>query len=166
MRRCHELQLLQQQVKHPKMMRLSERMRDPETWSELRLRVMALAGNWQYASRPTLRCVQWQSRGWVNKWQWKRAGWGGESCFSACQRGKDFVTISMLSDRLHARTDISLCSLNENLHLLCSSRSLSRAAQDCWSTSWCELCFDEDVPGYSCESCPKAWRSRQFSLSH
>ncbi len=28
MRRCHELQLLQQQVKHPKMMRLSKRMRD------------------------------------------------------------------------------------------------------------------------------------------
>ena len=24
------------------------------------------------------------------------------------------MTISMLSDRLHARTDISLCSLNEN----------------------------------------------------
>jgi hypothetical protein len=50
MMRCHELQLMQQQVKHPKLMRISKRMRDPATWSELRLRVMALAGNWQYAS--------------------------------------------------------------------------------------------------------------------
>ena len=69
-------------------------------------------------------------------------GWG-DVIFSASQRGKDFVTISMLSNRLHARTDIS--------YAVWTRSDISYR----WSTSWYELCFDEDMHGYSCESSPK-----------
>lgn len=72
---------------------------------------------------------------------------------------EDFVTISVLSDRLTAmRSDMSQAAL---VHC----RGLRKIASHQADGIHCELCFDEGVTGYTCESCPKAVCIKCFPMA-
>jgi len=102
----------------------------------------------------------------LNNNQAERVGVTGSSfpqVHEAVLFDEDFVTISVLSDRLHAmRTDIE----DRYSHAaLVHCRGLRKIAAHQADGIHCELCFDEDVTGYSCESCPKAVCIKCFPMA-
>lgn len=76
---------------------------------------------------------------------------------------EDFVTISVLSDRLQAmRVDLE----QKHSHAaLLHCRGLRKIANHQSQGVNCELCFDETVNGYSCESCTKAVCIKCFPMA-
>jgi hypothetical protein len=72
---------------------------------------------------------------------------------------EDFVTITVLSDRLQVmRTDMSQAAL---LHC----RGLRKIAAHQIEDIHCELCYEEHLTGFICESCPKAVCIKCFPMA-
>lgn len=109
---------------------------------------------------PVFKPQAWEQR--LNNNQTERVGVTGSSfpqVNEAVLFDEDLVSISALSDRLHAmRTDISHKAL---VHC----RGLRKIADQQADGIHCELCFDEDVTGYCCESCPKAVCIKCFPMA-